>query len=186
MGREAATYEIALSAEEAAAAMRTFDAAGLEQLGADAVRIDFVLRDPHRYWIDLRLYHAADRRLEIRIALTNDTWSLRAPLERVLTPLLPELAIGKPLLDGDRDELATVGDDGWLLALERDYERRRDAFVARIGDFVAPISADHVYLYVHQTRWNIDNDDELVWHRERELAKLQEMWERGEEPEPGT
>jgi len=27
---------------------------------------------------------------------------------------------------------------------------------ARVGDFNAPISADHVYMYVHQTRWNRD------------------------------
>ncbi len=184
MGREAATYEIALSAGDAAAVMHALDAAGVEQLGADAERIDFVVRDPNRYWIDLRLHHAAaERRLEIRIALTNDVWSIRAPLEAVLTPLAPELA-GKPLRDDDGDEVAIACADGWSLALEVDYERRRAGFVRRIGDFTAPISADHVYMYVHQTRWNIDNDEELAWHREREMAKMQEMWEGGEGEDP--
>jgi hypothetical protein len=185
MGREAATYEIELSADDAVALMRSLDAAGVEQLGADADRIDFVVRDPNRYWIDLRLHHTADRRLEIRIALTNDTWSIRAPLEAVLTPLAPGLA-GKPFRDDDGNEVAIAGTDGWSLALEGDFERRRAEFVKRIGDFIAPISADHVYMYVHQTRWNIDNDNELAWHREREMAKMEEMWERGEEPGPDT
>jgi len=179
MGREAATYEIALSADDAAAVMRSLDAAGVAQLGANGDRIDFVVRDPNRYWIDLRLHHAADRRLEIRIALTNDVWSIRAPLEAVLTPLEPELA-GKPFRDDDGHEVAIAGAEGWSLALEGDYERRRVEFVERIGDFIAPISADHVYMYIHQTRWNIDNDDELAWHREREMAKMEEMWEGGE------
>ncbi len=39
-------------------------------------------------------------------------------------------------------------------------------------------------MYVHQTRWNRDNDDELAWHREREIAKMEEMWEAGEPPDP--
>lgn len=184
MGREAATYEIALSAEAAAAAMRSFDAAGCEQLGADGERIDFVLRDPNRYWIDLRLHHASDRRLEIRIALTNDAWSVRGPLERVLTPL-PEGLQGRPLCDDRGEEIAIVGQEGWTLALEDDFGRLRDEFVGRIGDFTAPISADHVYMYIHQTRWNADNDDELAWHREREIAAMEEMWEpEGEPREP--
>ncbi len=183
MGREAATYEIALSADDAAAVVRRLDAAGVEQLGADAERIDFVVRDPNRYWIDLRLHHAGDRRLEIRIALTNDTWSIRAPLESLLTPLPPELA-GKSVRDHEGGDVAIAGADRWWLEIESDYERRRDDFVKRIGDFIAPISADHVYMYVHQTRWNLDNDDELAWHREREMAQMQEMWESGEAEGP--
>ncbi len=184
MGREAATYALSLPADAAAALARSFVAAGCESLGADHERVDFVLRDPARYWIDLRLYPAEDPRLEIRIALTNDTWALREPLERALTPL-PEDVAGRPLCDGDGNEIAIAGAAGWLLAFEDDYGRRRDEFIARIGDFNAPISADHVYMYLHQTRWNIDNDDELAWHREREIAKMEEMWDPGgEEPEP--
>ena len=68
----------------------------------------------------------------------------------------------------------------WSLALEDDYGRRRDEFVARVGDYNAPLSADHVYMYLHQTRWNEDNDTELAWHREREIAKIEEMWEAGD------
>jgi hypothetical protein len=34
-------------------------------------------------------------------------------------------------------------------------------------------------------RWNADNDDELAWHREREIAAMEEMWEpEGELREP--
>ena len=154
----------------------------MERVGAGAQRIDFVVRDPYRYWIDLRIHAGDEPHLQIRIALTNDTWSLRGPLERALTPLAPELD-GRPLCDDAGGEVAVVGADGWLLAFEDDYGRRRDAFIARVGDFTAPISADHVYLYVHQTRWNRDNDDELAWHREREIARLQESWEE-ETPEP--
>ena len=178
MGREAATYELALSADDAAALARSFDAAGCEWLRADDERADFVLRDPHRYWIDLRLHLTARAHLEIRIALTNDTWSIRTPLERVLSPLPPGLD-GAALLDDAGMQVALAGADGWTLALEDDYGRRRDEFVKRIGDFTAPISADHVYMYLHQTRWNIDNDNELAWHREREIAKMEEMWEGG-------
>ncbi|MGI8729209.1 MAG: hypothetical protein ACR2LK_04365 [Solirubrobacteraceae bacterium] len=178
MGREAATYEVGLTAEAAAELMRRLDAAGCEQLGAGGERIDFVLRDPNRYWIDLRLHHASDRRLEIRIALTNDAWSVRAPLESVLMPL-PASIEGARIHDDEGDEVAIAGVEGWSLALEDHFCRRRDEFVARVGDFTAPISADHVYMYLHQTRWNIDNDNELAWHREREIAAMEEMWERG-------
>jgi len=196
MGREAATYALALSADDAAALARSFDAAGCEWLRADDERVDFVLRDPHRYWIDLRLHLAADRRLEIRIALTNDTWSIRAPLERVLATL-PAGLQGAPLRDDTGEQVTLIGADGWSLALEDDFGRRRDEFVQRIGDFTAPISADHVYMYLHQTRWNIDNDNELAWHREREIAAMEEMWDtrspggsqgtgKGDEHRPGA
>jgi|GEM_PF-4477970 len=39
---------------------------------------------------------------------------------------------------------------------------RRAGFIQRVGDFTAPISADDVYMYVHQTRRNRDNDEELA------------------------
>ena len=42
---------------------------------------------PHRYWIDLRLHRAPEPLLEMRIALTNDEWSIRVPLEDALTAL---------------------------------------------------------------------------------------------------
>lgn len=185
MGREAATYELALTAQAAAAVMRGLDAEGCERLGSDGERIDFVLRDPDRYWIDLRLHHAEGaRRLEIRIALTNDEWSIRAPLERVLTPLRESIE-GVAVSDDEGNAVAIAGAQGWTLALEDDFGLRRADFIARVGDFIAPISADHVYMYLHQTRWSIDNDNELAWHREREIAAMEEMWvPEGEEPEP--
>ena len=40
-------------------------------------------------------------------------------------------------------------------------------------------------MYLHQTRWNIDNDNELAWHREREIAKMEEIWEAEDAPDPG-
>jgi hypothetical protein len=184
MGREAATYLLALSPSAVDAAARSFDAAGIERVHADDERLDFCLRDPYRYWIDLRIHRAEPLRLEIRIALTNDTWVIRAPLERALAPLLDGVAlcVGESGSSLPREQIAVVGADGWSLALEDDYGRRRDEFVARVGDYNAPLSADHVYMYLHQTRWNEDNDDELAWHREREIAKMEEMWEGDDEP----
>ena len=186
MGREAATYAITLRAGDAeAVAQRLHGAVGVEPVRASDDRIDFVLRDPYRYWIDLRVHRLPEPRFEIRIALTNDTWSLRGPLERALTPLPPQLA-GRALRDDAGETIAIAGAEGWSLALEDDYGRRRDAFVARVGDFTAPISADHVYLYIHQTRWRQDDDDELAWHREREIARLEEAWDSEDPPEPPT
>lgn len=142
MGRESAHWVLALAGEdEAKAAAALFEALDVERAPDDPARRDFVLRDPYRFWIDLRI-HERPLRLEVRIALTNDTWAIRAPLERVLTALEPTLG-GRSWCDEDGREVATFGADGWSLALEDDYARMRDAFVARVGDFNAPISADH-------------------------------------------
>src|SRR5687767_7433714 len=84
MGRESASYELALSAPDVEALVRHLCAAGAERRHASEERIDLCLHDPYRYWIDLRIHGGAPPMLEIRVALTNDTWSLRAPLERVL------------------------------------------------------------------------------------------------------
>jgi hypothetical protein len=185
MGSESASYELALSADDVAALVRHFGEAAIERRRADERRIDYCLHDPYRYWIDLRIHLAPPPALEIRVALTNDPWSLRSPLERALTPLPPGLH-GTPLRDGDGNELSIAGQERWLVAFEDDYGRRRDEFVARVGDFTAPLAAEHVYLYLHQTRWRQDNDDELAWHREREIARLQEAWEDDDAPEPPT
>jgi hypothetical protein len=183
MGRESAHWLLDLTADEASGVVHALDALGVERAQEDRARSDFLLRDPHRFWIDLRVHRTPATRLEVRIALTNDTWSIRAPLERALTPLAPTLG-GRSINDEDGTEIAAFGADGWSLALEDDYARLRDAFIARVGDFNAPISADHVYMYVHQTRWNRDNDDELAWHREREIARIEEMWEGGSPDAP--
>jgi len=189
MGRESASYHLALTPASAEALVQSLDAAGVERR---AGRLS-PARTP-RYWIDLRIRCGAQPELEIRIALTNDTWSIRAPLERALTPLPPGIE-GTPVHAGPpgagavgtshgaqgADVIAIAGEEGWWLALEDDYGRRRDEFVARVGDYCAPLSADHVYMYLHQTRWNQDNDDELAWHREREIARLEEAWDSGPE-----
>ena len=67
--------------------------------------------------------------LEIRIALTNDEWSIRAPLEAAFTALPPGAA-QRPLRDEDGGELGAPAEDGWSLRLEEDYGRRRAEFVA--------------------------------------------------------
>jgi hypothetical protein len=181
MGRECANYFLKLAAGSERQLASLLDGAGAERLGSgDETRIDYCLRDVHRSWIELRIHREPAPWLEIRIALTNDQWSIRAPLERVL-PALASCAAGQPLRDEDANEIAALDQDGWSLALEQHYGELRDAFVARVGDFTAPLSADHVYLYIHQTRWNRDNDDELAWQREREIAKIEEMWEPGDD-----
>ncbi len=182
-GRESASYELALTAADAETVARRLEDAGVECWRNDDLRVDFVLRDEFRYWVDLRIHRGARTRLEIRIALTNDTWSIRAPLERALTPLPPELE-GTAMCDRAGKVFAIAGEEGWLMALQDDYERRRDEFVARVGDYTAPLSADHVYMYLHQTRWNQDNDDELAWHREREIARLEQAWTEADAPDP--
>ena len=179
MGRESANYFLRLAAGSEQQALFVLDGAGAERLGSsDERRIDFCLRDEYRYWIDLRIHREPELCLEIRIALTNDQWSIRAPLEPALIAL-GSCAAAPSLRDEDGSEIAAIDQDGWSLALEQHYGELRDAFVARVGDFTAPLSADHVYMHIHQTRWNRDNDDELAWHREREIAKIEEMWEPG-------
>ena len=181
MGRESASYFLTLAPGSEKQALFVLDGAGAELLPATgAPRADLCLRDEHRYWIDLRIHREPELCLEIRIALTNDEWSIRAPLELALIPLASCVA-GQSLRDQDGHEIASMDREDWSLALEQHYGKLREEFVARVGDFTAPISADHVYMYVHQTRWNRDNDDELEWHREREIAKIEEMWEK---PEP--
>ena len=186
MGSESASYELALAPGGVDALVRHFVAAAVQPRRAGEARIDLCLHDPYRYWIDLRIHLGPQPVLEIRVALTNDPWSLRAPLERVLTPLPPGIQSGTPLRDGDGNPLSIAGEDRWLVAFEDDYGRRRDEFVARVGDFTAPLAAEHVYLYLHQTRWRQDDDDELAWHREREIARLEEAWEDDDAPEPPT
>jgi hypothetical protein len=179
MGRESANYFLRLATGSEQQAVFVLGGAGAERLGcSDERRIDFCLRDEHRYWIDLRIHRQPELCLEIRIALTNDQWSIRAPLELALIALASYIP-GHKLRDENGKEIAAIDQDGWSRALEQHYGELRDAFVARVGDFTAPLSADHVYMYIHQTRWNRDNDDELAWHREREIAKIEEMWEPG-------
>ncbi len=105
MGRESASYWLAFPAGAEDALVATLSAAGAELLCFDDSRLDFCLRDPVRYWIDVRIHRVPESRLEIRIALTNDAWSIREPLQRALTPL-PEALEGQPLLDDEDNEIA--------------------------------------------------------------------------------
>jgi len=179
MGLESANYFLALPADAADAVVHTLsgDRAGAELTRSSDARLDYRVRDPHRYWIDVHVHRLPEPCLEIRIALTNDEWSIRAPLQRALTPL-PVALVGQALRDDEGRTVAVAGEKGWWLRVEEDFGRRREAFVARVGDYNAPLSTDHVYMYVHQTRWNRDNDDELAWHREREIARIEEMWDK--------
>jgi hypothetical protein len=176
MGRESASYFLQLPAELEDAVVLALREGGAEPGDPRHTWIELRVRDPYRYWIDLRVHRGLEPLLEIRIALTNDEWSIRAPLEDALTAL-PAGAAQRPLRDEDGRELGLPLDDGWSLRLEEDYGRRRAAFVDRVGDYTAPISADHVYMYLHQTRWARDDDAELEWHYEREINKIEQMWD---------
>jgi hypothetical protein len=86
MGRESASYYLTLppELEDVLVALRE---GGAEPVTSGHTWIELRVRDPHRYWIDLRVHRAPEPLLEIRIALTNDEWSIRAPLEEALGAL---------------------------------------------------------------------------------------------------
>jgi hypothetical protein len=176
MGHESASYFLPLDPDLEDAVLLALREGGAEGGSSDYAWVDLHVRDAHRYWIDLRLHRGPRSLLEVRIALTNDEWSIRAPLEEAFAAL-PAAATRIPLTDEDGGALGTLGEDGWSLRLESDFSRRRADFVARVGDFTAPICADHVYMYVHQTRWRRDDDTELAWRRDREIARIDEMWD---------
>ncbi|MGH2943294.1 MAG: hypothetical protein ACRDLN_11050 [Solirubrobacteraceae bacterium] len=179
MGRESASYYLTLPPELEEAVLVALQEGGAELVGSDYTWIELRVRDPHRYWIDLRIHRAPEPLLELRIALTNDEWSIRAPIEGALTALPPGAA-ERSLRDEDGNELGAPAADGWSLRLEEDYGRRRAEFVERVGDVNAPLSADHVYMYIHQTRTRRDDDARLAARREREISKIELMWEEGE------
>ena len=176
MGRESASYFLTIPSDSADGVVAALQEGGAQLVGSDYSWIDLRVCDPHRYWIDVRLHRASEVLLELRIALTNDEWSIRVPVEQALSRL-PVGAAQNPLRDEDGGELGAPAQAGWSRRLEEDFGRRRADFIERVGDFTAPISADHVYMYIHQTRWNRDNDAELEWHREREISRIQQMWE---------
>jgi len=176
MGRESASYFLTVPPGSADGVVVALQEGGAELVGSDYSWIDLRVRDPNRYWIDVRLHRGPQILLELRIALTNDEWSIRAPLEDALKVLPAEVA-HSPLRDEDGVELGAPAQDGWSLRLEEDFGRRRAAFVARVGDVTAPLSADHVYMWIHQTRSRHDDDLELEWHRAREISRIERMWE---------
>lgn len=182
MGRESASYWLALPPHAQAAVVRTLERSDAELLGYGVDRDDYCLHDPDRYWIDVRIHRRPGHRLEIRIALTNDTWAIREPLQRALTPL-PAALEGQPLLDDDGETVAIAGEKRWWNVLEADYERRRDEFVAAVGDFCAPISTDHVYTFLHQARKRRDVAEAAEEQRDMEVELLYELWEIS--PPPG-
>jgi hypothetical protein len=182
MGRESASYWLALPSGTQEDVLHALACSGAEPLGCEIDRVDYCLQDPNRYWIDLRVHCRPGLRLEIRIALTNDTWAIRAPLERALTPLPPG-AEGQPLLDDGGETVAIVGAERWWYALEDDYGRRRDEFVAVVGDLFAPISTDLVYTYLHQARKALDVAESAAERRELEVDLLEKLWETS--PPPG-
>ena len=182
MGRESTSYFLALAPQLEDAVVLGLREGGAELIGSSRAWTALRVHDPHRYWIDLRVHRGPEPRLEIRIALTNDEWSIRAPLEDALSAL-PPAASKRPLRDEDGGELGVPGRDDWSLRLEEDYGRRRADFVERVGDFTAPLPADQVYLYVHQTRWQSDTGAALAWRRDREIGRMKRMWE-GEPRQP--
>jgi hypothetical protein len=187
MGRESANYWLVLPADAQDDVLRTLERSGAELMHRDDERVDYCLRDPHRYWIDVRIHRRPGLRLEIRIALTNDTWAIREPLQRALTPL-PDEVEGEPVLDADGNTVAIAGDERWWYAVEEDYGRRRDEFVAVVGDFFAPISTEHVYTYLHHARKQRNLTEANQEQREMEVEFLERLWEisppPGDEDEP--
>lgn len=177
MGRESASPPLTIAPGLEDALLVALREGGAEPVDAAGYTwIDLRVREEHRYWIDLRVHRAPEPLLEIRIALTNDEWSIRAPLERAFTALPPGVA-QRTLRDEDGGEIGAPAQAGWSLRLEQDPGRRRAEFVARVGDVNAPICADHVYMYIHQTGWRRDDDLELQWQREREISRMEQMWD---------
>lgn len=184
MGRESASYFLTIPPDSADGIVAALQEGGAQLVGSDHSGINLRVCDPHRYWVDLRLHRTAEVLLELRIALTNDEWSIRTPIENVLSAL-PTAAARGMLRDEDGGELGAPAQDGWSRRLEEDFGRRRAEFVERAGDLTAPISADHVYMWIHQTRSKRDDDAELEWQREREISKIEQMWEGEPKLPPG-
>lgn len=186
MGRESANYWLTLTSQAHDAVAHALAQSEAELLAFDEDRLDYCLRDPYRYWIDVRIHRRPQPRLEIRIALTNDTWSFREPLQRALSPLPPGTA-GLPLVDDDGETVAITGEERWWYAVEQDYGRRRDEFVAVVGDFFAPVSTDHVYRFLHHHRKSRDIAEAAAEQRQLEVDLLEGLWETsppaGEEDE---
>ncbi len=176
MGRELASYFLTIPPASADGVVAALQEGGAQLVGSDYSSIDLRVCDPNRYWVDLRLHRASEILLELRIALTNDEWSIRTPLEDALRALPPDAAQSQ-LRDEDGNELGAPADGAWSRRLEEDFGRRRAAFVEHVGDFTAPLSPDHVYMYIHQTRSKRYDDAELEWHREREISRIEQMWE---------
>ena len=184
MGRESTSYFLALPPDSADAVVAALQEGGAQLIGAEYTYVELRVRDEFRYWIDVRLHRAAELVLELRIALTNDEWSIRVPLEAAFAAL-PDDVAQRPLRDEDGNELGQPAEPGWSRRLEDDYGRRRAAFIERVGEFTAPLSADHVYMYIHQTRWNRDSERWLEWEREREISKMEKMWQGEPKLPPG-
>jgi hypothetical protein len=177
MGQESASYHLAVRPELWHAVVSALAGAGAEAGPPQERWLDMRLYAAHRYWIDLRLHRPPKSSLEVRIALTNDEWSVRGPLETAFAALPAGVAEGV-LCGEDGAELgAPAAAEGWSRRLEDDYRARRARFVERVGDSTAPISADHVYLYVHQAGWHRDTDRARQWRREAEISRIEEMWD---------
>ena len=176
MGREATSYFLTIPPDSADAVAIALQEGGAELAGSGHSWIELRVYDPNRYWIDLLLHRGPRLLLELRIALTNDEWSIRRPLEEVLAALPPGVADGT-LVDEDGNEIGAPADAAWSLRLEEDYGRRRAEFVSQVGDYTAALSADHVYLWIHQTRMKRDDEAELEWQRECEINRIEQMWE---------
>jgi hypothetical protein len=176
MGQESASYFLPVQPDLWVAVVTALAEGGAEAGPPQAGWLDLRLHAAHRYWIDLRLHRPPKSTLEVRIALTNDDWSVRGPLERAFAAL-PSPVAGALLRDEDGNELGTPAEPGWSMRLEDDYRGRRARFVERVGDCTAPISADHVYLYLHQSGWHRDTDRALEWQRQKEISRMEEMFD---------
>jgi hypothetical protein len=176
MGQESASYFLPVDGALDAEVVAALRGGGAESGPPEDNWLDLRLQSAYRYWIDLRLHPPPRSLLEVRIALTNDEWSIRAPLEAAFAGL-PAPVAERSLVNEEGTELGAPAEEGWSMRLEDDYRRRRAQFVERVGEFTAPISADHVYLYMHQTGSWRDDDRALEWARDREISRIEEMWD---------
>ncbi|MEA2129075.1 MAG: hypothetical protein QOJ85_1966 [Solirubrobacteraceae bacterium] len=136
MGRESAGYFLQLPRELDDAVVLGLREGGAESGHSDHTWIGLRVRDPHRYWIDLRLRRGPESLLEIRIALTNDEWSIRGGLRP------PPRRVRRPRRRLHGSDL------------------RRPCLHVR-----PPDALEH------------DNDAELEWKYEREINKIEQMWD---------
>lgn len=177
MGQESASYFLPVAPEFVAPVVAALGDCGAEAGPPEDGWLDMRLHAAHRYWIDLRLHRPPKSLLEVRIALTNDDWSIRAPIERAFAALPAAVADGLVCDENGAGLGSPAAADGWSMRLEDDYRARRMRFVERVGEWTAPISADHVYLYVHQAGWHRDTDRAIEWHRQAEISRIEEMYD---------
>lgn len=145
MGFESANYQIRYEEQASAAAVRAARVLGGEFASHGGDSTDLIIRDLD-YWIDVKVWHEIPV-VSVRVAYTNPPHVL-GMLRSAIAALLA--AAEATVIDLESDTRFTnVAPDSWRL-LSDSYERGRDAFKAKFGDFDAPVSADRVFEILQQ------------------------------------